>query len=287
MQTPLCEPTVARHRFKERHPKGAALSEPASNASRTTTEERLHALPDAELLEAVRAEDPVRREAARTVLVRRYRWMVHRAVQRYAGRGEERAVLDQVAVVGLLEAVSRFDPRRGAFTAFAFPTVLGELKRHFRDRRRWVQVPRRVQELCPEVEWAQEHLAQRNGRHPSLEDIASYLGVGLVEVEQAVRSTAMYSPASLDAAVHASEPEGPTVGDCMGEEDAAYERSELMIALHPALRELSARERELLRLRFWSDCTQSEIGELMGLSQMHVSRLLRQTIDRLRAQVDI
>ena len=222
--------------------------------------------------------------AARDAVVLRFLPLARQLASRYRGTGESHEDLVQIACVGLLKAVDRFEPDRGhAFPKYAVPTILGELRRHFRDRGWAVHVPRSTQELVLKVSDALEALPVRLGRSPTPRDVARYVGAPVEEVLQAMEAATAYEATSLDAPRPAETDDGPTWGDAVWCEEPGYERVELEEALRGGLAALSERERLILRLRFDEDMTQNEIAERIGVSQMHVSRLLRRSLDRLSA----
>ncbi|MBU2667041.1 SigB/SigF/SigG family RNA polymerase sigma factor [Actinoplanes bogorensis] len=201
--------------------------------------------------------------------------------RRYLGRGEPADDLEQVAMVGLIKAVDRFDPERADdFTAFAIPTILGELKRHFRDRAWAIRVPRRLQELRMAITAANHTLTQTLGRSPTVADIAARLGISEEDVLEGLEGARAYSTTSLSSPVH---DEGhQELGDTLGADDHGFELTELRIALGPAIASLSEREQKILSMRFYGNRTQNEIAQQLGISQMHVSRLLAKALQRLR-----
>jgi RNA polymerase sigma-B factor len=202
--------------------------------------------------------------------------------RRYAGRGEPLDDLVQVGMVGLINAVDRFDPARGAdLVSFAAPTILGEIRRHFRDRAWAMHVPRGLREAQATVSRAVEELTGRLGRTPSVDDIANEVGMSTEDVLDAMAAHAAYRPASLSA-LRAEGTDTIDVGDI----DAAFEYAEGRACLSDGLRHLPARERVILHLRFEEGLTQSEIGERVGLSQMHISRLIQQALEHLREHVN-
>ena len=199
---------------------------------------------------------------------------------RYRGRGEPVDDLVQVAVVGLIESVDRFESGRGTgFMAYAIPSVLGELKRHFRDHCWSVRVPRRAQERWLSIRGVSDVLTQDLGRTPTAPDIASRLGVDADEVLAGLLAARVYRPVSLSAPTNDGARE---VGDLLGSRDYGFELTELRMALRRALTEIGERERIILGLRFYEDLTQQQIAACFGISQMHVSRLLVTTLLRLR-----
>ncbi|MFC1403943.1 MULTISPECIES: RNA polymerase sigma factor SigF [Streptacidiphilus] len=217
----------------------------------------------------------------RNTLVELNMALVKFAAARFRTRSEPMADIIQVGTIGLIKAINRFDPGRGLeFTTFALPTVTGEIKRFFRDTSWAVRVPRRLQELRLELARATDALQQELDRTPTTAELAARLGLTEAEVEEGQRAGLAYSAGSLDAA--AEEGEGSR-GERIGYEDPGMARVENHESLRPLIAELSPRDRQILSLRFGSDLTQSEIGAELGLSQMHVSRLLTRTLGRLRA----
>jgi RNA polymerase sigma-B factor len=205
--------------------------------------------------------------------------------RRYAGRGEPFDDLNQVAVVGMIKAVDRFDADRGIeFAAFAIPTIVGELKRHFRDRTWSIRVPRRLQELRLLITGANNSLTHTLGRAPTVADIAAHLKVSEEEVLEGLEGARAYNSASLDTPV-GDEGSITTLGDTIGGVDDGFELAELRVALGPALAELDEREQKIISLRFYGNLTQTEIAEQIGISQMHVSRLLTKALAKLRRQI--
>jgi RNA polymerase sigma-B factor len=203
--------------------------------------------------------------------------------RRYSGRGEPVDDLTQVAVVGLIKAVDRYQADRGVdFAAFAIPTVVGELKRHFRDRTWAIRVPRRLQELRLEITAANNTLTHSLGRAPTVADVAIHLGISEEAVLEGLEGARAYTAASLSTPL--TDDGGTSLGDTLGGEDHAFELAELRIALGPALAALDEREQRILALRFHGNLTQTEIAEHIGISQMHVSRLLTKALAKLRRQ---
>jgi RNA polymerase sigma-B factor len=221
--------------------------------------------------------------AARDELVERLQPLAQRLAARYRHTTESQEDLEQVAYVGLIKAIDRFDPGLGPFVRYAVPTILGELKRHFRDRGWGMHVSRSLQERFLKVSDAVEQLTTTLGRSPAPREIAAATGFTLEEVLEALDAATAYAPAALDAPRGGDEDEGATLGETLGREDRGYELVELGATLAPALRALHPRERAILHMRFIEDLTQSEIAERIGISQMHVSRLLRRSIERIGA----
>ena len=208
--------------------------------------------------------------------------------RRFRQRGESPQDLDQVAYLGLVKAVDNFDPDYGTtFLTYATPIISGEIKRHFRDTTWDLHVPRRMQELSAVVRAAQQELTQRLGSLPSAEQVASYLGLELEEVIDAYEAVAAYRAASLDVPVTLADGDGASLGDLLGGEDPAIDLVVNREALKPLLEELSGREKRILLMRYFRNMSQAEIGEEIGVSQMQVSRLLTQILERLRRQLGV
>ncbi|MFJ4681785.1 SigB/SigF/SigG family RNA polymerase sigma factor [Streptomyces sp. NPDC091377] len=235
---------------------------------------RLAALPDG----------PERRQL-RDELVGVWLPMAGRIAGRFNGRGESAEDLRQVAAMGLVKAVDRFDPDQGrAFEAYAVPTITGEVKRHFRDALWAVHVPRRVQDLRNQVRRARRELTDRSGgREPGVQEIAAHAGLSESEVRDGLEALECFSTLSTDAVTPGAE--GPSLGDRLGNDDQSYDRVVDRVAVSPYLRRLPERERTILHMRFFQGMTQSSIGEELGLSQMHISRIITRCCTRLRHQV--
>jgi len=224
--------------------------------------------------------------AIREELVRRNMPFAKRLALRYRGASESFDDLLQVANLGLLNAVDRFDPERGIpFTAFASPTILGELKRHFRDRVWTVRVPRGLHDQMAEVDKAITELTKELQRSPSVGEIADRLEIEQTDVLEVIEANHNRRPLSLDRPAGNDEGDESPPTEWIGEEDEAFELVEGRIALDAALPFLDERERLVLRLRFAEDMTQSQIAEQIGHSQMHVSRILRRALARIREQI--
>jgi RNA polymerase sigma-B factor len=221
--------------------------------------------------------------AAREELVLRMMPLARQLASRYRHTGETHEDLFQVACLGLLKAVDRYDPGRGGgFTRYAVPTMLGELKRHFRDKGWSVHVPRATQELALRVSEAIGALPAKLGRSARPRDIAEAVGAPVEDVLEAMEAATAYEAASLDAPRSGGEMDGEwTLGDTLAQEERGFELIEIGETLRGTLAALPERERLILRLRFECDLTQAEIAERVGVSQMHVSRLLRRSLDRL------
>ncbi len=222
--------------------------------------------------------------ATREELIRRHLPLARRLARRYEHSSEPLEDLVQVASLGLIKAIDGFDPERGVrFTSYAVPTILGELRRHFRNSAWAVHLPRRMQERTQQVADAVKSLGDELGRTPTPSQVAERLGLPVEQVLEALQARAAYATLSLDAPVGAASDEPVTLAEAMGSTDDSFELAEDRIVVGDALRTAHARERELLRLRFGDGLTQSEIADQVGISQMHVSRLLRGTLDRLSA----
>jgi RNA polymerase sigma-B factor len=202
--------------------------------------------------------------------------LVHHLAQRFRGRGEPYDDLVQVGTIGLLNAVDRFDPQRGTFTAFAVPTILGEIRRHFRDRGWALRVPRRVQDFGRRVAFAREQLTQRLGRSPTVPELAEELQDDPDLVVEAIETATVFTTVPLPSA---SE---EVMFDNLSSPDYGLERVEQRATLRPLLARLPARERQILALRFVRGMSQSRIAAEIGVSQMHVSRLLARSLATLR-----
>jgi RNA polymerase sigma-B factor len=221
--------------------------------------------------------------AAREELVRVYQPLAEYLARKFVGRGEQVDDLIQVAMIGLLNAIDRFDTGRDVqFPTYAAVTIIGELKRHFRDKGWAVRVPRRLQETGLRVSRVLGELWQELGRSPTVKEIGARLGLPDEEILEAIEAMQAYSATSLESPVGE---EGPTHGELLAQEDESLELLESWATVAPKLRELPAREREILYLRFFKGLTQSEIADRLGISQMHVSRLLSQTLTRLRQSI--
>ena len=227
--------------------------------------------------------DPIDRDT----VIERFLPLARSLAARYQRAEEPFDDVFQVACFGLVKAVDRFDPERGvAFSSFAVPTITGEIKRHFRDRAWSVRVPRDLQELALRVDRVVGNLTRELGRQPSVDEIARETGASADDVLEAIQAFGAYRATSLDAPRRsADDRSGGTLADAVGQIDDGIERAEERAALHELLRSLTRRQRLVMLLRFEEDLTQAEIGELMGISQMQISRILRQAIARLREVV--
>ena len=226
------------------------------------------------------------RDALRDALVRAWLPMAERLAGRFRSRGESNEDLRQVAALGLVKAVDRYDPERGnAFESYAVPTITGEIKRHFRDHMWTLHVPRRVQDLRNRVRFAcQELSASTPGRRPGVGEIAAHARMSEDDVRSGLEALDSFSALSLDAELPGSE-DGYSLSDALGSTDPALDVVVDREAVKPRLAALPERERTILYMRFFGDMTQSRIAEQLGISQMHVSRLISRCCDRLRDQV--
>jgi RNA polymerase sigma-B factor len=226
--------------------------------------------------------DP-RHQRARDSLVEQHLPLVEHLARRFRNRGEPYDDLVQVATIGLIKSVDRFDLERGVeFSTYATPTIVGEIKRHFRDKGWAVRVPRRLQELRLSLASATSELSQRQGRSPTVSELAAHMKISDEEVLEGLESANAYSTLSLDAGDSGSGDEPMPVSETLGIEDEGLEGVEYRESLKPMLETLPPREKKILMLRFFRNMTQSEIASEIGISQMHVSRLLARTLAQLR-----
>jgi RNA polymerase sigma-B factor len=222
---------------------------------------------------------------SRDELVEAHLGLAEHLARRFAGRGESLEDLTQVAYLALVKAADRYDDDRGfEFATFATPTVLGEIKRHFRDKGWAVRVPRQLQELRLELTKATEELTQQLHRSPSVQDLARHLSISEDEVLQGLECGRAYSAQSIDPLLDPDDDEVP-IASVVGTVDAAMERVEDRHALRPLMESLPERERRMIEMRFFKNMTQTEIAAELGISQMHVSRLLTRTLADLREQM--
>jgi RNA polymerase sigma-B factor len=222
--------------------------------------------------------------SAREVLVQRHLPLVRSLARRYAGRGEALDDIEQVGAIGLIKAIDRYDlEREVALTTYATPNVVGEIKRHFRDKGWAIRVPRALQELNGKMGPTIERLTARLGRSPSIAEIAKEFQTTPEQVLEAMEAGSAYAPQSLSAG-----PDGDSELDPMetiGSEDLEFDRTDERTSLEPALALLPDREQLILKLRFEEGLTQTQIADKIGISQMHVSRLIRRSLERMRAQL--
>ncbi len=229
------------------------------------------------------AETEQERLRYREQLVDQYIGLVEFLARRFRNRGEPLEDLVQVGTIGLLKAIERFDlERKVEFSTYATPTIVGELKRHFRDKGWAVRVPRRLQELHLELTKVVNQLGQELGRSPTVPEIAEASGISEEEVLEGLEIAQAYNFTSLDAPIDASDSESTSFAEQLGVEDEHLDNLEYRASLAPEMAKLPERERRILYLRFFKAMTQSEIAERLGISQMHVSRLLNRTLNNLR-----
>ncbi|RDI50725.1 RNA polymerase sigma-B factor [Nocardia mexicana] len=233
---------------------------------------------------AAAADGSDRRAELRTQLISRCIPLADHIARKFSGRGEPFDDLTQVARVGLVHAVDRFDITRGSnFLSFAVPTIMGEVRRYFRDNTWAMRVPRRVKETHLRIGAAIDSLSQSLGRSPTVKEIAGELEINPDEVTQAVIAGNAYQPSSIDAVSVGRDTEASLL-DTLGEEESQFDRVEEYVAIRPLLAGLPERERRILTMRFFESMTQTQIAQRMGISQMHVSRILAKTLARLREQ---
>jgi RNA polymerase sigma-B factor len=236
---------------------------------------------DATLLARYREGD----EAARSDVVERFLPLARQLARRYARANEPLDDLFQVASVGLLKAIDRYDPERGyAFSTFAVPTIVGELKRYFRDTGWAVHVPRPIQDRIVQVNKSMARLSH-DGRSPTPAEIATEVGCTVEEVVEAMEAARAFDAVSLETPRN-GEDDGGSYAETVGADDDGYAIVEYSAAIEPAINAMPKRDRLILRLRFERDLTQSEIAEQLGISQMHVSRIIRRSLSRLRTVAD-
>ncbi|OBH07986.1 MULTISPECIES: RNA polymerase sigma factor SigF [unclassified Mycobacterium] len=232
------------------------------------------------------APDSMEFQRQRDKIVERCLPLADHIARRFEGRGEPRDDLVQVARVGLVNAVVRFDVETGSdFVSFAVPTIMGEVRRHFRDNSWSVKVPRRLKELHLRLGTATADLSQRLGRAPTATELASELGMERDEVVEGLVAGSSYNTLSIDTGGGSDDDDARAIADTLGDVDVGLDRIEDREALRPLLEALPERERMVLVLRFFESMTQTQIAERVGISQMHVSRLLAKSLARLRDQL--
>ena len=225
-------------------------------------------------------------EAARDELIMSHLNLVRFLASKFKNRGEPLDDLIQVGTIGLIKAIDRFDPSRGLeFTTYATPTILGEIKRHFRDKGWSIRVPRRLQELSAKVNQATDELTKELQRSPSTEEVAAKLGVSVDEVLEAMESSGAYSSVPLEAG-SSDEEDAPAIIDHYASVDENLAASDDRMVIEDTIRDFSPREREVIRMRFVEGLTQVEIAKRLGVSQVQVSRLLRRTLKKVQDKID-
>lgn len=242
----------------------------------------------AKLFVAFRDEDASQasRDTARDSLVHLHLPLVEHCARRFRNRGEPFEDLVQVGTIGLIKSVDRFDTERGVeFSTYATPTIIGEIKRYFRDKGWAIRVPRRLQELRMQITAATAELTQSLGRSPTPRELGEAIGCSVEEIVEGIESSNAYSTLSLDA--HSDSDDGPgSMLDAIGIDDEGLEHVEIRESIKPLLDRLDPREKKILLLRFFKNQTQSQIAEEIGVSQMHVSRLLTRTLEQLRTSLE-
>lgn len=257
-------------------------------AEQTTGQQSAGGRSTAGFVELKRVDDPSRRNDLRNRLVEEHRWIALHCARRFANRGEPMDDLVQVAHLGLVLAVDRFRPEEGVkFSTFAVPTILGELRRHFRDRTWPLRVNRRVKELHLAVSAVTERLGHELNRPPMVEDVAAALDVSVDEVLEAMEAGACYRTASLDAPSRTSDDEQSAIdGARLAIVDDDLVGADLRVTVRDLVAQLPQRQRKVVYLRFYEGLSQSEIAERIGVSQVHVSRILRSVLDRLEDELE-
>ena len=237
------------------------------------------------LIELHNTTDGHDRGVLRDKLVAGYLPLAQHIARRFAGRGQPAEDLNQVATIGLINAIDRYQPDRGSdFLSFAVPTIMGEVRRYFRDNSWAVRVPRRLKELHLAISKASGELFQQLGRSPSPSELAAHLHITKDQVFEALEAGNAYHPTSVEAP-RTGDGAGRTIAETVGADDPALATVEYQQLLRPLISELPEREQRILALRFFDNRTQSEIAKQVGVSQMHVSRLLSKTLARLRADL--
>ncbi|MGD9959509.1 RNA polymerase sigma factor SigF [Nocardioides sp.] len=222
------------------------------------------------------------RVAARDELVQLHLPLVEHCARRFRNRGEPHEDLVQVATIGLIKSVDRFDPDRGVeFSTYATPTVIGEIKRHFRDKGWAIRVPRRLQELRMQINASTGELTQSLGRSPTATELADRIGCSVEDILEGLESSNAYATVSLDAE-SGSEDGPPAMLASLGVDDIGLHNVDLRESIKPVIERLPDREKQILMLRFFANLSQSEIAAEVGVSQMHVSRLLGRSLEAMR-----
>ena len=228
----------------------------------------------------------VRRVQCREELVQLHLPLVEHCARRFTNRGEPLDDLVQVGTIGLIKSVDRFDTDRGVeFSTYATPTIIGEIKRYFRDKGWAIRVPRRLQELRMSISAVTGEMSQDLGRSPTPREIADKIGVSVEEVMEGIESANAYSTLSLDAGDSNDEGTGNSMLETLGKDDEALDHVEIRESIKPLIEALPTREKRILLLRFFRGMTQSQIADEIGVSQMHVSRLLNRTLEELRSSL--
>jgi RNA polymerase sigma-B factor len=293
--TDLAAPTPTKPTANKRHKEPTALTEcppaswrprrPASSAPRKYSDATQQALGDTLLttLGRLATSDPDR-VTLRAKAIDWYLPMATHLARRFRGRGEPLTDLTQTAAIGLIKAIDRYDPHRGVpFASYAIPTILGEIKRHFRDNAQTIHVPRALQELRPQLVAATDDLTHTLHRAPTTAELATRLAISQREVTDTRRSANAYHPLSLDQPIHTGQ--DPTLIDAIGVTDPAIAAADTNEMLRVRLAKLPHREQRIINLRYFSDLTQNQIAAEIGVSQMHISRLLARSLAQLRTDI--
>jgi RNA polymerase sigma-B factor len=235
----------------------------------------------------LQTSDPGERDRLRERLVAGYQGLVHFLARRFQNRGEPLEDIVQVGFLGLIKAIDRFDPSLGnEFTTFATPTILGEIKRYFRDKGWAIRFPRRLQELYQQVVRVNEQMKNELGRQPSMSEVAERLKVDPDDVLEAMEMSTAFTPISIDSTTGGDgDDDGRQLSEAVGGEDPNLDRVEMREVLDRAMQHLNERERRIMIMRFFDEMSQSEVAKRLGISQMHVSRLQRAALEHLREQL--
>jgi RNA polymerase sigma-B factor len=254
---------------------------PYEKSTRRQSDDYSEVVPLIQQMQAM--EDSPQKQVLRDRIITRCLPLAEHIARRFGGRGEAHEDLLQVARLGLVNAVDRFDIERGSdFVSFAVPTIMGEARRYFRDAGWSVRVPRRMKELNSMISGAVGTLSQKLGRAPTASEIAAELDIDVKEATQALLARSAYQTVSVDSVV--SDDRLPLM-DTLGSNDPELEKMESYLTVRPALEKLPERERQIVILRFFGSMTQTQIAERMGISQMHVSRILARTLTQLREEL--
>jgi RNA polymerase sigma-B factor len=260
----------------------SSCGEPARHRRGSEHRSSESALPERDVLKLLESYAKNRDLPSRDALVRQYMPLAHRLARRYVRSSEPAEDLRQVASLGLLKALDRFDPARGpSFSSFAIPTILGELRRYFRDSTWAVHVPRSAQERAQAIEAAGQQLSAEGHAAPTVEQIAAHLQIAAEEVLEGMLAVRAYQADSLDSPCGTGEEEGRTLLEEVGEEDPSYEWLDAGLTVLPGLRTLDDRERRILRMRYVGEMSQSQIAAEIGVSQMQISRIIARSLERL------
>ncbi|WP_124726472.1 RNA polymerase sigma factor SigB [Staphylospora marina] len=244
-------------------------------------------LTDEQVLELIQAFQRDGDGGAQARLVEHFRELVETLAFKFARGSETHEDLVQVGMIGLIASIKRFDPTIGrSFESFAVPTIVGEIKRHIRDKTWSVHVPRRIKELGPRIKKAVEDLTTRLQRSPRVDEIARYLGVSEEDVLETMEMGRSYNAVSVDSPIEAgTDGSQVTLLDLVGQEDEGYDRVDRRLLLEKAFHVLNDREKEILRMTFFENLSQKQAGDRLGISQMHVSRLQRRALEKMRKAI--